>query len=79
VNISYTLKSEKLKFESLKFFKEAVVGLSLNNVFNRHYVAGGWVYSAILSGSHPNDNRYYQIGYMPSAGFTMMGNITLRF
>jgi iron complex outermembrane receptor protein len=79
VNISYTLSSDKLKVISDKFFKEAVVGLSLNNVFDRHYVAGGWVYSAILSGSHPNDNRYYQIGYMPSAGFTMMGNITLRF
>jgi hypothetical protein len=26
-----------------------------------------------------SDNRYYQIGYMPSVGFTMMGNITLRF
>ena len=79
VNISYTLDSSKLKVKSLKFFKEAVFGLSLNNVFDRHYVAGGWVYSAILSGSHPNENRYYQIGYMPSAGFTMMGNVTLRF
>jgi iron complex outermembrane receptor protein len=79
VNISYTLSSDKLKVISDKFFKEAVFGLSLNNVFDRHYTAGGWVYSAILSGSHPNDNRYYQIGYMPSVGFTMMGNITLRF
>jgi iron complex outermembrane receptor protein len=72
VNISYTLKPKR-------YLKEAVFGLSLNNVFDRHYAAGGWVYSAILSGSHPNDNRYYQIGYMPSVGFTMMGNITLRF
>ena len=79
MNISYTLDWSKVKGQRSKVFKEAVVGLSLNNVFDSHYVAGGWVYSAILSGSHPNDNRYYQIGYMPSAGFTMMGNITLRF
>ena len=88
VNISYTLKSstflatphsQRENVQRSTFFKEAVIGLSLNNVFDHHYVAGGWVYSAILSGSHPNDNRYYQIGYMPAAGFTMMGNITLRF
>jgi iron complex outermembrane receptor protein len=59
--------------------KEAVFALNFNNVFDSHYATGGWVYSAILSGSHPNDNRYYQIGFMPMAGFTMMGNVTLRF
>ena len=61
--------------------KEAVFGLNFNNVFNRHYAASGWVYSAILEdyGNHPNDNRYYQIGFIPMAGFTMMGNVTLRF
>ena len=59
--------------------KEAVFALNLNNVFDAHYASGGWVYSAILSDSHPNENRYYQIGYMPMAGFNMMGSVTLRF
>ena len=74
VNLSYTLKPKKV-------LKEAIFGLNFNNVFNRRYAASGWVYSAILEdyGNHPNDNRYYQIGFIPMAGFTMMGNLTLRF
>ena len=73
VNLSYTLKPKKV-------MKEAIFGLNFNNVFNRRYAASGWVYSAIYeSGGHGNDNRYYQIGFIPMAGFTMMGNVTLRF
>ena len=73
-SFSYTLKPKKV-------LKEAVFGLNFNNVFNRRYAASGWVYSAILEdyGNHPNDNRYYQIGFIPMSGFTMMGNLTLRF
>ena len=73
-SISYTLKPKKI-------LKEAIFGLNFNNVFNRHYAASGWVYSAILEdyGNHPNENRYYQIGFIPMSGFTMMGNVTLRF
>lgn len=72
-SVSYTLKPKKI-------LKEAIFGLNFNNVFNRRYAAGGWVYSAIYaSGGHDNDNRYYQIGFIPMAGFTMMGNVTLRF
>ena len=60
--------------------KEIVLGINFNNVFNKHYAAGGWVYSAIAeSYGHANDNRYYQIGFMPMAGFTSMANITLKF
>ena len=73
ISLSYTLKPKKV-------LKEAVLGLNFNNVFNRRYAASGWVYSAIYaSGDHTNDNRYYQIGFIPMAGFTMMGNVTLRF
>ena len=72
-SVSYTLKPKKA-------IKEAIFGLNFNNIFNRRYAANGWVYSAIYaSGGHDNDNRYYQIGFIPMAGFTMMGNITLRF
>ena len=73
VSLSYSLKPKKM-------LKEAIFGLNFNNVFNKHYAASGWVYSAIYeSGGHGNDNRYYQIGFIPMAGFTMMGNVTLRF
>ena len=82
VKLSYTLRAKNGKQRCAFPFprvKEAVFALNFNNVFDSHYATGGWVYSAILSGSHPNDNRYYQIGFMPMAGFTMMGNVTLRF
>lgn len=55
------------------------LGVDFNNIFNRHYAAGGWVYSAIVGEDHPESNRYYQIGYMPMAGFTVMGHVALRF
>ena len=73
ISLGYTLKPKKV-------MKEAIFGLSFNNVFNRRYASSGWVYSAIYaSGGHPNDNRYYQIGFIPMAGFTMAANVTLRF
>ena len=79
-SISYTLKNPSLFTLHSSLFKEAIFGLNFNNIFNRRYAANGWVYSAICdSYGHPNDNRYYQIGFIPMAGFTMMGNITLRF
>ncbi|MCR5642042.1 MAG: TonB-dependent receptor plug domain-containing protein [Prevotella sp.] len=72
-NVNYTLPVKK-------FLKEIVFGANLNNIFDSHFAQSGWVYSAIYaSGGHPNDNRYYQIGYVPSAGFTAMGSITLKF
>ena len=72
-NISYTWKPNK-------GIKECIFGLNLNNIFNRRYAANGWVYSSIVEDyGHPNENRYYQIGFIPMAGFTMMGNVTLRF
>jgi len=73
LNISYSWKPQR-------FVKEAIFGVNVNNVFDTHYAASGWVYSAIYeSGGHTNDNRYYQIGFIPMSGFTLMGNITLRF
>ncbi|MCR4995397.1 MAG: TonB-dependent receptor plug domain-containing protein [Bacteroidales bacterium] len=75
IHLGYTLPCQRTLG-----LRETVFGLSLSNIFNKHYAANGWVYSAICeSYGHPNDNRYYQIGYIPMAGFTVMGNITLRF
>ena len=52
----------------------------LNNIFNRHYAASGWVYSSILDNNgHPNENRYTQIGFIPMAGFNMMGSVAVKF
>ncbi|MBQ6073532.1 MAG: TonB-dependent receptor plug domain-containing protein [Bacteroidales bacterium] len=62
------------------FLKEIDLGAEANNLFNAHVAQSGWVYSAIYaSGGHPNDNRYYQIGFIPVAGTTVLGHITLRF
>ncbi|MBQ8065189.1 MAG: TonB-dependent receptor plug domain-containing protein [Prevotella sp.] len=73
VNLSYSLKPKKV-------LKEAVIGLHLNNLFNKRYAASGWVYSALdEKDGYTPDHRYYQIGFIPMAGFTMMGNLTLRF
>lgn len=73
LNLSYTLPMKKV-------MKEVVFGLTMNNLFDRHYAASGWVYSAYQKATDKDDDpRYYQIGFVPMAGFTMMGNITLRF
>lgn len=75
-NVTYSFNVDR-KFIGIK---EIVLGAHLNNIFNKHYAQSGWVYSAIYeSGGHPNDNRYYQIGFIPAAGFTAMGSISLRF
>ncbi len=62
-----------------KGLKEILYGLDLNNIFNAHYATSGWVYSAITNDVKPNSDRYTQIGYIPAAGFTLMGHLTLRF
>lgn len=76
IHANYTFRPGK-RFAGLR---EVVVGCDFNNIFNRHYAASGWVYSTILDNDgHPNDNRYTQIGWIPMAGFNVMGNITLKF
>lgn len=75
VKLSYSSKVRKALG-----IKEVVLGLNFNNVFGRRYATSGWVYSSILEDyGHPNENRYYQIGFIPAAGFTAMGSVTLRF
>ena len=62
------------------FLKEIDFGVEGNNLFNAHVAQSGWVYSAIYeSGGHPNDHRYYQIGFIPVAGLTILGHVALRF
>ena len=76
VNISYFLRPAK----HLIGLKEAIFGVNLNNIFNRHYAASGGVYSTILDNDgHPNENRYTQLGFIPMAGFNVMGSVALKF
>lgn len=71
--LSYDMKVAK------KGLKNVIFGVNFNNIFNKHYAGNGWAYSAIVGDGYPESNRYYQLGYVPMAGFTCMGNITLRF
>ena len=75
-NLKFTYTSKVKKVAPLH---EVVLGLQFNNLFDAHYATSGWVYSAILPGTHPNENRYYQMGFVPMAGRTAMANLTLRF
>jgi iron complex outermembrane receptor protein len=77
--LSYTLNSSTIQSLKSSIFKEAIFGLNFNNIFNRHYAANGWVYSAIVGDTYPENNRYYQIGYNAMAGFNVMGSVTLKF
>ena len=62
------------------FLREITVGLDVNNIFNAHVAASGWVYSAISDADgHPDSNRYYQLGFIPEAGTTAIARLTLRF
>ena len=74
LNFTYSKSIPKL------LVKEAVFGLRFGNIFNAHYATSGWVYSSILEDyNHPDSNRYYQIGFVPMAGFNVMGTLSLRF
>ncbi len=77
----YTLSNIRLAYDLNinRGLKDILFGVHFNNIFNKHYASSGWVYSSIVGDTHPNSNRYYQIGYIPMAGFTVMGNVTLRF
>lgn len=80
---AYTASSLHLSYDwniGDRALKHLVLGVHLNNLFNAHYAQSGWVYSAVAeSYGHSFDNRYTQVGYVPSAGFTAMGSVTLKF
>ena len=75
IYLNYTLDCQR----KLIGIKETVLGLNFNNIFNKHYAASGWVYSALVGSTYTNENRYYLTGYVPMAGFNVMGSVTLRF
>ncbi len=54
--------------------------IQVNNIFNRHYAASAWVYSAIAeSSNNPNEHRYREIGYYPMAGRTLLFSLTIHY
>lgn len=76
IRLSYTLNPR----QNSARLKQVIFGLDLNNIFDRHFAQSGWVYSSVVpSYGFTEDNRYYQIGYTPSAGFNLMGHVTLSF
>ena len=67
-------------FRFRRVCKELDLGVDLNNLFNARVAQSGWVYSAICeSAGHPNDQRYYQLGFIPVAGLSAFGHIRLVF
>ncbi|MBR1926410.1 MAG: TonB-dependent receptor, partial [Bacteroidales bacterium] len=74
LNFSYKMALPGLMVKELK------LTLSVGNVFNGRYATSGWVYSSILEGyNHPDSDRYYQIGFVPMAGRSLMGGLSLSF
>ncbi len=72
LSLSYTLSLPKTSSMTFSVY--------LNNIFNRHYAASGWVYSAICeSAGNTNENRYREIGYFPMAGTCLMTNVSYHF
>ena len=62
------------------FLREIDLGATGSNIFGARVAQSGWVYSAICQSiGHGPDNRYYQIGFIPVAPFSLIGHIVLRF
>lgn len=69
VNLGYLLNFKKgFGVKSMK------LGVDFSNIFNRHYAPCGYDY-----GWYEGDKRVNYLAYVPSAGFTVMGHITLKF
>jgi iron complex outermembrane receptor protein len=73
LSFSYTVPMKNV-------FNSIVIGADLNNILNARVATSGWVYSAVdeKDGFTP-DNRYYQIGFIPTAPFSALAHLTLKF
>lgn len=87
LSLSYSIRPAELRSRRSAggparrgFLKEAVVGVDFGNIFSAKVAQSGWVYSALFeSAGHGNENRYYQIGFIPVAPFTATARIAFRF
>ena len=78
----YSLSNLSLNYTVLpsRFVKEIIFGVDFSNIFSARVAQSGWVYSAICdSYGHPDENRYYQIGFVPVAPLAAIGHLTLLF
>ena len=80
---SYSTTAIHLRYDwntGKRCLKHVIFGVDLNNIFNARYASSGWVYSAVSADyGFTLDKRYNQIGYIPMAGFTAIGSLTLQF
>lgn len=56
-----------------KFFKELIVGVQLNNIFNELYENNGYTYSYLYGAQTYTENFYY-----PQAGFNWMTRLAIK-
>ena len=56
------------------------LGVQVSNIFDAHYAASGWTYSATdESNGYDLSHRISSVGYMPMAGRRFMASLRLRF
>ena len=74
LELGYTFRPGVKALKGIKF------SLFLGNLFDSHHATGGWVYSAVSeSYGYTLQNRYMEAGYTASAGFTLLGSVSLLF
>lgn len=72
---SYYTQDIKLNWTiNNKLFKETLLSLSVNNIFNKKYVASGYCYSYVYGGSFTTDKFYFP---MAQTNFMLSLNIKL--
>ena len=70
----YTFRPGVKALKGIKF------GLLLGNLFDSHHATGGWVYSAVSeSAGYTLDHRYMEAGYTATAGFSLLGTVSILF
>ena len=76
LSLNYTAKVTKALG-----IKQVTIGFDINNIFNRHYAASGFVWYNAVSESegYTKDHRLSALSYIPMAGTTCMAHLTLKF
>lgn len=68
--------SANYTFNIGKCVKELILGFNVNNIFNLHYAANGFVWYQYYN---TEGQRLSHCSYIPSAGTTAMGSVTIKF
>lgn len=70
VSASYTFRLQRCGVKAIE------LGAYFNNIFNRHYAQSGFVWYQYYD---TGGQRLSHCSYIPSAGFTSLGSVTLSF